>query len=215
MNDYTPVKAAWKRILKALFFCVLGSIAAAVIAQPGTFIPEQYQNPAITAIVTALLMGIQKWIAEQRKRDSDLAIYEEDIKSGGGPAPKEDPMKRNTVILLVLVLLLATLVAGGCSAPKVQLDQKQAQALALAVNLVTIWSAADTDKNGDLNHAELAAAGLRTLNEIARAYPDKIKWEGRMKTEAGRREFVEALIILYVQYTSPEILPEPTPAPTP
>jgi len=79
MKTYTPAKAAWKRMLKALLFAVLGSVIAAIIAQPGTFLPEQYQTPAITALVTAIFMGAQKWHAEARRADAEIALNDEDI----------------------------------------------------------------------------------------------------------------------------------------
>lgn len=120
-------------------------------------------------------------------------------------------MNRNTITFLALILLVASLLAQGCSAPKVQIDAKTSAAVALTTNLVMTWTVADTDRDGSLNHVELAAAGLRTLNEIARAYPDKVTWEGRMRTEQGRQEFIEAIIVLYIQYTAP--LPTSTPAP--
>jgi len=73
-------------MLKALLFAVAASVIAAFIASPVTFLPEQYQTPAITAIVTAALMGAQKWIAEQRKRDPDPDL-EDDI----NPPKEETP----------------------------------------------------------------------------------------------------------------------------
>jgi len=120
-------------------------------------------------------------------------------------------MKRTSKITALILVLLVASLAMGCNAPRVQIDAKTTAAAALATNLVMVWTAADVDKDGTINHAELAAAALRTLNEISRAYPDVAHWEGRMKTEQGRQEFVEALIVLYVQYATPEPAPTPTP----
>lgn len=103
---------------------------------------------------------------------------------------------RKTLISLLLIIAIAAL-CMGCEKMKFN-AQEQA-----AFNIATTWAAADSDSDGSMSHSELVAASLRTLNEIAKAFPDKVKWEGRMKTEAGRIEFIEALIALYLQYTAP------------
>lgn len=88
MKPYTPQRAAIRRFLKALLFCVIG---AALSIPPDQFFSVfilGWKTWAVAVLGPAILMGLQKFIAERKRADDAEDIAEEDIplkKEGGTP----------------------------------------------------------------------------------------------------------------------------------
>lgn len=103
-------------------------------------------------------------------------------------------------IAIVLVLLAVFALVAGCR----DLN-KQEQC---GVEIIMIWSAADGNDDGTISHSETIAAGLKTMSKLAKAFPDKVKFEGSLKTDDGREAFIEKVITLYEEATT-ESAPTP------